>query len=88
MTITLFVKDSFVYAQKASIYHNRGWTGPHQLIQSGMELAIGIDNHSFVMVAGDGDCAWNTAPQPFLVWRITYKSNNSLAHLKAAAVEW
>lgn len=40
------------------------------------------------MVAGAGDCAWNTARQPFLVSGITYKPDSSVAHLKAAAVDW
>jgi len=40
------------------------------------------------MVAGAGDCAWNTARQPFLVSNITYNVNSSIAHLKATAVDW
>jgi hypothetical protein len=48
----------------------------------------GADNHTFVMVAGAGDCGWNDARQPFVVSSITYDEAKNIAYLKAVAEEW
>ncbi|KIW06953.1 uncharacterized protein PV09_02614 [Verruconis gallopava] len=48
----------------------------------------GADNHSFVMVAGTGDCGWNTARQPFIIYDMMYDDDANIAHLTANASDW
>lgn len=48
----------------------------------------GADNHSFVMVAGAGDCGWNDYRTPFTVFDIQYDEAANLAHLVANASTW
>lgn len=45
----------------------------------------GVDNHSFVMIAGAGDCGWNDHRQPFVVYKIDYEEGTFSAHLTARA---
>jgi hypothetical protein len=48
----------------------------------------GADNHSFLMVAGTGDCGWNPARLPFVVSTIDYDDPLNTAHLSVNASEW
>ena len=48
----------------------------------------GADNHSFVMVAGSGDCGWNDYRVPFTVFDIEYDEEANHAHLIANASNW
>jgi hypothetical protein len=48
----------------------------------------GEDNHTFVMVAGNGDCGWNTQRQPFLVSSIAYDEDQNVASLRANSSDW
>jgi hypothetical protein len=48
----------------------------------------GEDNHTFVMVAGSGDCGWNTQRQPFLVSGIAYDEDQNVARLRANSTDW
>ena len=48
----------------------------------------GADNHTFVMVAGTGDCGWNDRRVPFIVSTIQYDEEANTAHLGAKASEW
>lgn len=48
----------------------------------------GADNHSFIMVAGAGDCGWNEHRQPFNISTITYDEAANVASLKAKAEDW
>ena len=48
----------------------------------------GADNHTFVMVAGAGDCGNNTHRQPFLVSKIAYDEAQNIAHLTANTQDW
>lgn len=48
----------------------------------------GADNHSFVMVAGTGDCGWNGHRVPFTIFEIDYDEKANTAHLTANASDW
>lgn len=48
----------------------------------------GADNHTFVMVAGVGDCEWNRRRQPFKISTITYDEEKNVAHLSAELTKW
>lgn len=48
----------------------------------------GADNHTFVMVAGVGDCEWNRYRQPFNVSTITYDEAKNIARLTAKQTKW
>lgn len=48
----------------------------------------GANNHTFVMVAGVGDCDWNRQRQPFNVSTITYDEVGNVAYLKAKQTKW
>ena len=48
----------------------------------------GADNHTFVMIAGVGDCEWNRHRQPFNVSTITYDEVANVAHLQAKRANW
>lgn len=70
--MTLAFKDDATFA-----YAQRVW-----------DWVNGADNHTFVMVAGVGDCDWNRHRQPFNVSTITYDEVKNIAHLKAKPTEW
>lgn len=48
----------------------------------------GADNHTFVMVAGAGDCEWNKDREPFIVSTISYDEINNVARLQAKPTDW
>jgi hypothetical protein len=48
----------------------------------------GKDNHSFIMVAGTGDCGWNTHRVPFIISTLKYDEKGNIAHLGAKATDW
>lgn len=48
----------------------------------------GADNHTFVMIAGVGDCEWNKHRQPLNVSTITYDEVANVARLKAKQTSW
>ncbi|MCJ1364125.1 hypothetical protein MMC16_003234 [Acarospora aff. strigata] len=48
----------------------------------------GADNHTFLMVAGKGDCGSNKYRIPYLVSSITYDETRNIARLKATAGSW
>ena len=48
----------------------------------------GADDHSFILVAGAGDCKWNDARQPFNISKLSYQNDRNLAHLTAKQVKW
>jgi len=48
----------------------------------------GVDNHTFVMVAGAGDCGTNTHRQPYLVSKIAYDEAQNIARLTANMRDW
>lgn len=48
----------------------------------------GADNHTFVMVAGQGDCGNNTRRLPYLVSTIAYDEESSTARLTATVGSW
>ncbi|KAI9838419.1 MAG: hypothetical protein M1837_002502 [Sclerophora amabilis] len=48
----------------------------------------GADNHTFLMVAGKGDCGPNTIRTPYLVSRITYDEGRNIANLDATEGTW
>jgi hypothetical protein len=48
----------------------------------------GADNHSFVMVAGVGDCGDNTQRIPFVISTIAYDEAANLATLSATQSNW
>ncbi|OCK74096.1 hypothetical protein K432DRAFT_430220 [Lepidopterella palustris CBS 459.81] len=48
----------------------------------------GADDHSFVMVAGVGDCGNNTHRLPFVVSSIQYDEELNTAHLAANVSDW
>jgi hypothetical protein len=45
-------------------------------------------NHTFVLVAGTGDCGWNQYRVPFMVSKLVFKQNAYTVHLKARASRW
>ena len=48
----------------------------------------GADNHTFLMVAGKGDCGDNPHRVPYLVSSIKYDEKKNIAHLTAETGEW
>lgn len=48
----------------------------------------GADNHTFVMVAGQGDCGNNTRRLPYLVSTIAYGEDRNTARLNATLGSW
>lgn len=48
----------------------------------------GADNHTFIMVAGKGDCGNNTYRLPYLVSTIAYDEERNIAHLNATVGAW
>lgn len=48
----------------------------------------GADNHTFVMVAGQGDCGNNTRRLPYLVSTIAYDEERNTARLTATLGSW
>lgn len=48
----------------------------------------GADNHTFVMVAGTGDCGWNDRRVPFIISTIEYDMEANIARLNAKASDW
>lgn len=48
----------------------------------------GADNHTFVMVAGQGDCGNNTHRLPYLVSTIAYDEESNTARLTATVGSW
>lgn len=48
----------------------------------------GAENHSFIMVAGAGDCGWNDQRQPFNISAIAYDEAANVARLTAKATDW
>ena len=48
----------------------------------------GADDHTFIMVAGIGDCGWNTERRPFSVSKITYDEDRNIARLTAELSDW
>lgn len=48
----------------------------------------GADNHTFLMVAGKGDCGNNTHRTPYLISQITYDEKHNIAHLNATVGTW
>ena len=46
------------------------------------------NEHSFVLVAGAGDCKSNEARQPFTVSRLAYDDARNVAHLAAKPAAW
>lgn len=70
--MTLEFKDDVTFA-----YAQRVW-----------DWVNGADNHTFVMVAGAGDCEWNKRRQPFNVSTIAYDEDKNVARLKAVPAKW
>jgi hypothetical protein len=70
--MTLAFKDDATFA-----YAQRVW-----------DWVNGAENHTFVMVAGVGDCQWNRRRQPFNVSSIAYDEDTNTARLKAQLTEW
>lgn len=70
--MTLAFKDDATFA-----YAQRVW-----------DWVNGADNHTFVMVAGVGDCEWNRHRQPFNVSTIAYDEDKNIARLKAKPTDW
>lgn len=70
--MTLAFKDDATFA-----YAQRVW-----------DWVNGAENHTFVMVAGVGDCEWNRRRQPFNVSSIAYDEDRNIARLKARLTEW
>ena len=70
--MTLAFKDDVTFA-----YAQRVW-----------DWVNGADNHTFVMVAGVGDCEWNRRRQPFNVSTIAYDEDKNVARLKAVPTKW
>ncbi|KAF2650056.1 hypothetical protein K491DRAFT_697628 [Lophiostoma macrostomum CBS 122681] len=56
--------------------------------QAVWEWVNGADNHSFLMVAGVGDCGNNTQRIPFVVNTIAYDEAANLATLSATQSNW
>ena len=48
----------------------------------------GADDHSFIIVAGPGDCGTNKYRVPYLVSRLNYDEKLNIARLAARADEW
>lgn len=48
----------------------------------------GADNHSFVMVAGPGDCGDNTDRIPFTITTLSFDEEANVAQLAASRNEW
>ena len=48
----------------------------------------GAENHTFLMVAGKGDCGNNTYRIPYLVHSIEYDEERNIARLNATKGEW
>lgn len=48
----------------------------------------GADNHTFIMVAGQGDCGNNTRRLPYLVSTISYDEERNTARLTATVRSW
>lgn len=48
----------------------------------------GADNHTFVMIAGVGDCEWNKQRQPYNVSTITYDEVGNVARLITKQTSW
>lgn len=48
----------------------------------------GADNHTFIMVAGTGDCGWNDHRVPFTVSTLYSNDTTSTACLTANATQW
>jgi hypothetical protein len=70
--VTLQFKDDETFA-----YAKRVW-----------DWVNGADDHSFVMVAGAGDCGMNEHRQPFLVSKLAYDEDQNIAHLTADPKDW
>ncbi|MCJ1424039.1 hypothetical protein MMC29_001926 [Sticta canariensis] len=70
--ITLAFKDD-----KAFAYAQKVW-----------DWVNGADDHAFVMVAGLGDCGWNSHRQPFTVTSIAYDEGLNTARLTAKLTDW
>lgn len=70
--MTLAFKDDATFA-----YAQRVW-----------DWVNGADNHTFVMVAGVGDCEWNRHRQPFNVSTIIYDEVKNVARLTAKPTKW
>lgn len=56
--------------------------------QTTWDWVNGADNHTFVMVAGQGDCGNNTRRLPYLVSTITYDEERNTARLTATVGSW
>ncbi|TLD32562.1 hypothetical protein E2P81_ATG05538 [Venturia nashicola] len=48
----------------------------------------GADNHTFIMVAGAGDCGWNDHRIPFMVSTLYFNDKSMTARLTANAAQW
>lgn len=59
----------------------------YQYAQHAWDWVNGADNHSFVMVAGKGDCG-NVHRQPYVIGHIEYDDASVTAYLDARAAEW
>ncbi|KAJ9664094.1 hypothetical protein H2201_005334 [Coniosporium apollinis] len=56
--------------------------------QRAWDWVNGADNHTFLMVAGRGDCGNNTRRIPYLVSSIEYDEDLNIARLNATTGEW
>ena len=45
-------------------------------------------NNTFVVVAGKGDCGWNTVRQPFVIFTITFDDPGKTVNLQGNASTW
>lgn len=70
--ITLAFEDDSSFA-----YAQRTW-----------DWVNGADNHTFLMVAGQGDCGNNTRRLPYLVSTIAYDEERNTARLTATVGSW
>ena len=71
-SLTLGFKDDETF-----LYAQRVW-----------DWVNGADNHTFLMVAGAGECHWNQFRQPYAVHDIGYDEVGNIAHLNATAQTW